>query len=278
MQKLRGLNLQDKLDKCILLAKNKHGKCLSEKYINTDTKMLWQCRYGHRWEAIVKNVLYKNKWCPYCSKNKKLTIEYAHELAEKRNAKCLSKEYINSGTNLKWECEQGHIFLQSLNNINSKYCWCPYCKFNQAEEICRKYFKEIFKCNFVKSHPYWLTNDDGNKLELDGLSEKTFDGFKIAFEHNGKQHYDKDYFRFLKKEDKERLFTKIQKHDKLKIKLCKENNVLLFVIPHIGEMINLSELDLVIKKQADNFNLKISIPNNIDFNEIYLISNRLKKI
>jgi hypothetical protein len=49
------------------IAENRGGKCLSEQYINSDTKMIFQCSVGHIWEAIPDNVSSKNSWCPECS-------------------------------------------------------------------------------------------------------------------------------------------------------------------------------------------------------------------
>ena len=34
------------------LAQQKGGKCLSNKYINVDTKLRWKCGEGHIWESI----------------------------------------------------------------------------------------------------------------------------------------------------------------------------------------------------------------------------------
>lgn len=48
-----------------------NGKCLSKVYINTDTKLLWQCKNQHTWESTPYLVTKKGKWCPYCAKNKK---------------------------------------------------------------------------------------------------------------------------------------------------------------------------------------------------------------
>lgn len=52
-------------------AYSKKGKCLSMVYINTDTKLLWQCENQHTWEATPYSVTKKGKWCPHCAKTKK---------------------------------------------------------------------------------------------------------------------------------------------------------------------------------------------------------------
>lgn len=54
-----------------ILAKEKLGKCLSEKYINAKTKLKWKCSEGHIWESIPDSII-RGSWCPICCrKNKK---------------------------------------------------------------------------------------------------------------------------------------------------------------------------------------------------------------
>jgi hypothetical protein len=52
------------------IANNRKGKCLSEKYVNIDTKLKWQCEKGHVWEATPHSVKDSSSWCPICWKNK----------------------------------------------------------------------------------------------------------------------------------------------------------------------------------------------------------------
>lgn len=43
------------------------GLCLSETYVNTDSKLRWKCGdCGHEWEAIPYTVVRLNTWCPKC--------------------------------------------------------------------------------------------------------------------------------------------------------------------------------------------------------------------
>jgi antitoxin component HigA of HigAB toxin-antitoxin module len=46
------------------IATKREGKCISEKYINCDTKLLWKCKEGHQWMALPKSIKYDNNWCP----------------------------------------------------------------------------------------------------------------------------------------------------------------------------------------------------------------------
>lgn len=44
------------------------GKCLSKRYINNKTKLLWECNAGHRWEDLLGNIQ-RGKWCKKCNDN-----------------------------------------------------------------------------------------------------------------------------------------------------------------------------------------------------------------
>ncbi|MCP4132566.1 MAG: hypothetical protein GY754_16465 [bacterium] len=107
------------------IARKRGGKCLSEKYINTHTKLTWQCKEGHTWEAIPNNVKI-GKWCPDCFGTKKSTILEMREMARKRGGKCLSEKYINTKTKLKWQCKEGHTWMALPSNV-VKGTWCLEC-------------------------------------------------------------------------------------------------------------------------------------------------------
>ena len=107
------------------VANSRGGKCLSEEYINSITKLLWECAEGHQWKATPNNI--KNgTWCPYCSIKAKRTIEEMHQRVNARGGKCLSTEYINSKTKILLECEKGHQWEATPNAIKKK-TWCPHC-------------------------------------------------------------------------------------------------------------------------------------------------------
>ena len=48
------------------LAESKGGKCLSTVYVNKETKLWWQCKLGHIWDAKPNHVK-RVSWCPTCS-------------------------------------------------------------------------------------------------------------------------------------------------------------------------------------------------------------------
>ena len=113
------------IQEMVILAQVHNGKCLSLIYINNKTKLIWECEFGHIWEATPHDIK-ANKWCPTCAGNKKDNIEHMRKLAKLRNGWCLSPEYINDGTNLIWKCEAGHIWETAPSNIKQG-SWCPDC-------------------------------------------------------------------------------------------------------------------------------------------------------
>ena len=55
------------------MAFGKAGKCLSDNYINANTKYFWECEYNHQWMAKY-NAVFQDHWCPECTKCKKKTM------------------------------------------------------------------------------------------------------------------------------------------------------------------------------------------------------------
>ena len=48
------------------MAHARGGCCLSEEYLNNNSKLAWQCHRGHTWHAIPSNIR-KGHWCPQCA-------------------------------------------------------------------------------------------------------------------------------------------------------------------------------------------------------------------
>jgi hypothetical protein len=109
------------------IATQKNGLCLSRKYKDQKTKLVWQCEAGHRWESSPNSVVHLNAWCPVCAGNRKLTINEARELARSKGGKCLSAEYHNTKKKMLWECKKGHHWFASTFSIKTRNSWCPEC-------------------------------------------------------------------------------------------------------------------------------------------------------
>lgn len=114
------------IDDCQELARSKNGKCLATEYTNVKTKIKWQCHLGHIWLATYDAIKHRT-WCPKCAQNaRKNTISDCQKIAKLKNGKCLSTEYKNNDTSMKWQCSSGHIFQAKYTNVISGK-WCPKC-------------------------------------------------------------------------------------------------------------------------------------------------------
>jgi hypothetical protein len=118
------------------LAATRGGECLSEAYINGTTPLRWSCGRGHVWEASANRILHhgpNGSWCRECvNASHRLTLEDMRDLARSRGGECLSTEYVNSRTPLRWRCAKGHTWLAKPNKVKpygplQQGSWCPNC-------------------------------------------------------------------------------------------------------------------------------------------------------
>lgn len=203
------------------IAESHEGKCLSNVYTNSKTRLKWQCNKGHIWEATPLTVKNQKSWCPVCAGIKPLTITEMQNIAKSRGGKCLSKQYFNNSTKLKWQCANGHVWEAKPDHVKRNR-WCPMCNLGTGERITQKIFESIFGKKFPKVKPNWLLNKKGNKMEIDGYCDE----LKLGFEYQGEQHY-KEFPIFQKKYN----LTERISDDNLKRKLCKKHGVTLIEIP-----------------------------------------------
>lgn len=117
------------------LARQRGGKCLSGAYVNTFTKLTWQCVKGHTWKATPTHIKHSKSWCPKCAGTKRLTMEDMQVVANAKGGVCLSEKYLNQKTKLKWECAKGHVFLMAPGNVRNQKQWCPKCAGRASIEI-----------------------------------------------------------------------------------------------------------------------------------------------
>ena len=67
------------LDEMHELAHKRHGKCLSNEYVNVKTHLHWECADYHAWWATPGSIKYNGSWCPYCAfGQRKEEVKFAH--------------------------------------------------------------------------------------------------------------------------------------------------------------------------------------------------------
>jgi len=133
--------LREDFDKIKKIIKENDGVCLSEFYQGKYKKIKIRCnKDGNIWQTIPRLIL-NGSWCPKChykkvSIIKKLCINDAKYLAKQKGGKCVSKKYIHSRQLLEWECEKGHRWKASYNNV-LKQTWCPKCIKKRNDDLKR---------------------------------------------------------------------------------------------------------------------------------------------
>lgn len=112
------------------LARERGGRCLSDRYVNGRTRLEFECHRGHRW-ATLPNVVRRGSWCPECARiDPREPTEYALEdfaaIAADHGGECLSSEYGGLRTKLEWRCRHGHTW-EALPAVVRDGSWCPEC-------------------------------------------------------------------------------------------------------------------------------------------------------
>ena len=244
-------------------AEKRGGKCLSLKYVNARSPLLWECENGHRWSAEPRSVT-GGSWCRRCfydrrAAEQRLDLPSIKSIAERRGGKCLAESYNNVDTKIAWECAFGHRWDATVSDIK-RGRWCPKCSTGQAERICREFFERLFCESFPTQRPSWLRNSRGNRMELDGYCER----LRLAFEHQGEQHYSART-RFVK--SSEALQSRMA-DDKRKSELCEENGVTLICVPEIGGRLPLNDVGGFIIKECRRLGVDIPCPNGAPLDEV----------
>ena len=172
--------------------------------------------------------------------NKHACVDFnqVQEYAAKKGGACLSDKYVSAKKLLLWKCAQGHVWPASWDNVSSKLSptWCPDCSesCSAGEVICRAALQHMWPgFAFQKERPVWLTNQNGHRLELDGVNHE----LKIAFEYDGIQHVTPvTCAAKITPDDALRQLERQQEHDAIKTRRLLEEGYLLLRVPHTTKL------------------------------------------
>jgi hypothetical protein len=128
------------------LAKERGGRCLAKRYVNSRTKYPWECAKKHRWEAMWVFVK-RGTWCRECGIKRRadalrLSISDVQKIAKERGGECLSKTYINARTPLLFKCAKGHRFDATYDNVRTGH-WCRHCGWKKSAEAKKPSIEEM---------------------------------------------------------------------------------------------------------------------------------------
>ena len=133
------------------IAIKRKGKCLSEVYINSHTKLLWKCEHGHQWYARPYDIKNSNKWCPICneSQGERKISNYLEQNniifeREKKFDDCKGKKYM-----LPFD-----FYLSEYNiliEFDGKQHYIPVNFYGCSDEQAQKIHLELIKNDKIKN-------------------------------------------------------------------------------------------------------------------------------
>lgn len=116
----------DYIERLRAIAQEHGGRLLTDEWKGQDVAVILECKMGHRFKMKPSGV-YQGAWCQECAGNRPGTIEEMRRIAKERGGECLSHEYVNGKTKLKWRCLiHDHTWWNTPNNIKRGQ-WCILC-------------------------------------------------------------------------------------------------------------------------------------------------------
>ncbi len=164
------------------IAVSKGGKLLSTEYVNSQSKLFWECANGHQWFASANQVKHRS-WCKECAnvvtaKKRRTPIEYFKEYAIGKGGICLTENYVNQKTRLTFQCSKGHQWTVGGGSLKGKETWCRYCSspwLADTPELKKQRFVELKK----------IAEERGGKLlSTEYINTKTKYDFQCASGHS----------------------------------------------------------------------------------------------
>lgn len=226
------------------LANSRNLVFLSNVYTSCSSNHTWQCCIcGHIWEAIPSNIIHRKSGCPKCA-GQCQSVRTMQNLAQESGIEFVSKEYKGMKKKHQWRCSNGHYWRTAPSHIKTG-TRCPQCSTHINEEKCRFIFEFLVDCKFPST---W--NALGVKMQLDGYCQE----LKLAFEYNGKQHYQEIFHFHRRKKD----FEKQQIRDALKSTLCQQKGIRKINIPYT-EAVSDMRLEKFIYKNLHELDISCNI-------------------
>lgn len=202
----------------------------------SNNRMAWLCPKVdcHKYSAKISDrTSDKETGCPICRGLKICPTDQCNSIynlfPELRkewdvdNVKDMKAYPVGSNKIVSWICSidgKTKWNARIASRTSSGNLGCINCKY-KSEQKCRDILEELLDITFEKSRPKFLKG-----LELDGYNKKK----KIAFEYNGRQHYQYDPTFFHK--GGAVVFEEQQKRDKKKRRRCKRKGITLITIPY----------------------------------------------
>lgn len=172
------------IEEMVALAHERGGFCLSEKYINARTPLIWKCSLGHVWSASADSIK-RGTWCPECPHDPITKEEFPHLflLLNEKNVD-LTHKSRGSGESLKWKCDLCSFEWPSQINIMTKTSIQGGCKNKECEKsdyrlnILKRSGSIVGHCPEIKN--YWNYHENSNDLGRNDIPENYTKGCELS--------------------------------------------------------------------------------------------------
>ncbi|WP_238948847.1 hypothetical protein [Clostridium sp. YIM B02569] len=227
---------------------NSECELLSYEYINARSKLRFKCKCGKEFERTFDNFKRKKTTlCQSCSnirplpnnakkiiaKSRQKPIEEVLKVVEKEMKCKFIKRYTKPNTRstlIVFECPIHDVQEVYWTNL-VKRKGCPVC--NEHNKQNSKGMLKVEK--WLKIHDIVFKKE----YKFDGCKDKRklpFDYYlphkDICIEFDGRQHFEKAYFGGIDEEKAKDSLKYTKRHDEIKNKFCRENNIKLIRIPY----------------------------------------------
>jgi hypothetical protein len=118
------------------MAAGRGGECVSARYVNIWTPLLWRCAEGHEWKAVPEKVRHHGTWCPFCARRSSKTLEDLQALAGPFGGTCLARRVTTIHDHYRWRCRLGHVFTASAHDVQQGH-WCRRCRGRVQDDLAR---------------------------------------------------------------------------------------------------------------------------------------------
>lgn len=193
---------------------------------------------GHVHQTKFEDVV-RAKGCPVCANNLPLPKTAYAQYAASFGGKVvqMAGSVVRKST---WKCKMGHTFDRAFSVMKSQHSFCTVCVKWLSERICRVVFEAMFGLPFRKIR-IPAKSAKGCRLELDGYCAP----LKIAFEHNGGQHYRPVRF-WKERTGAEAAHTAFVANDIVKNNWCRQQGILLITIKELFQVTPIANLVSII--------------------------------
>lgn len=219
------LTLDDIKEKLYII--NPNIELLSNKYINTQTKLKCKCLIcGYIWYTSWGSLYYYKSGCPQCAgtitKTNKEFVEEIYELVG--NEYVFLEKYKNARTKIKIKHNKcNNVYYVTPNDFLSGRR-CPHCCMSSGEQKIKEVLHNK-NIRFIQEYSFDdLIGIGGQPLRFDFAIFNNINNLMLLIEYDGEFHFKKQY--------KNDGFETLQIHDERKNQYCKNNNISLLRIPY----------------------------------------------